>query len=215
MSIGAARKPKDQDARTPSKDLSRYFDSQLSRWVIKVLPGTQYVTSAHDEILATTLGSCVSACIRDEVTGLSGMNHFMLPGDGSCNWGGADYSLRFGHFAMESLINIFFSQGSRKNDLVVKLFGGANVADFKSLIGDKNSEFAIEYLSKEGLALQSSDLGGDRARRVLFNPENGRVKRRLVAKNNSRQLGVIARETSYQESLAKKTPVDDSIVLFD
>ena len=215
MSIGTADKLKDRDVQAPSQDLSRYFDAQLKRWVIKVLPGTQYVTSAHDEIMATTLGSCVSACIWDEVTGLSGMNHFMLPGDGDCDWSGADYSLRFGHFAMESLLNIFLSQGSCKKDLVVKLFGGANVADFKSLIGDQNGKFAIDYLSREGITLQSSDLGGDRARRVLFNPQNGRVKRRLIAKTNSSQLGVIAREKFYQESLAKKKPDEDSIVLFD
>ena len=69
--------------------------------------------------------------------------------------------------------------------------------------------------SREGITLQSSDLGGDRARRVLFNPQNGRVKRRLIAKTNSSQLGVIAREKFYQESLAKKKPDEDSIVLFD
>ena len=198
-----------------SKELTRYFDKQLARWVIKVLPGTHHVTQTPGEILATTLGSCVSACIWDEVTGLSGMNHFMLPGDDGCDWGGANYSLRFGHFAMESLLNIFFAQGSRKQDLVVKLFGGANVTDFSNLIGDQNAEFAIKYLSMEGIALQSSDLGGDRARRVLFNPENGRAKRRLIAKTNSKELGVVAREKFYHESLSRKKPDADSIVLFD
>ena len=30
-------------------------------------------------MLVTVLGSCVSACLRDRVTGIGGMNHFMLP----------------------------------------------------------------------------------------------------------------------------------------
>ena len=31
--------------------------------------------------ITTVLGSCVSACIRDRVAGVGGMNHFMLPDD--------------------------------------------------------------------------------------------------------------------------------------
>ena len=30
-------------------------------------------------IVYTVLGSCISACIRDPVAGVGGMNHFMLP----------------------------------------------------------------------------------------------------------------------------------------
>lgn len=215
MSIAKSGMRKKESDQASPRELARYFDKRLDRWVIKVLPGTQYVTLARSEILVTTLGSCVSACVWDEVTGLSGMNHFMLPGDGDCDWDGADYSLRFGHFAMESLLNIFFAQGSRKENLVVKLFGGANVADFSSLIGDQNAEFATKYLSREGIALHSSDLGGDRARRVHFNPENGRVKRRFVERSDRGQSEVVLREKQYQDSLSQKKPDDDSIVLFD
>jgi len=56
----------------------RFYDSAAAAWLVKVYPGECQVTSKPDETLVTVLGSCVSACIRDPVTGFGGMNHFML-----------------------------------------------------------------------------------------------------------------------------------------
>ena len=72
---------------------------------MKVFPGEFYVTAETDEVLVTVLGSCVSACIRDPIAGIGGMNHFMLPQDKSGAWGDDLKSTRFGNFAMEKLIN--------------------------------------------------------------------------------------------------------------
>ena len=57
----------------------RFFDAANAAWMVKVFPGEFYVTREPDEVLVTVLGSCVSACIRDPVAGIGGMNHFMLP----------------------------------------------------------------------------------------------------------------------------------------
>ena len=59
--------------------VNRYWDRANETWAAKILPGEYYVTTQSDEVIATTLGSCVSACIRDKVFGIGGMNHFMLP----------------------------------------------------------------------------------------------------------------------------------------
>ena len=56
----------------------RFFDATHAAWMVKVFPGEFYVTKQPDEVLVTVLGSCVSACIRDPVVGIGGMNHFML-----------------------------------------------------------------------------------------------------------------------------------------
>ena len=58
--------------------VKRHWDPKRKRVSAKILPGEFYVT-VHDEIVSTILGSCVSACIRDPITGIGGMNHFMLP----------------------------------------------------------------------------------------------------------------------------------------
>lgn len=58
--------------------INRYWDRLHDRYVAKILPGEYYVT-LQGELVATVLGSCVSACIRDRKLGIGGMNHFMLP----------------------------------------------------------------------------------------------------------------------------------------
>ena len=60
--------------------VSRYWDNEHQCFAARLLPGEYYVTTAH-EVIATVLGSCVSACIRDTRIGVGGMNHFMLPLD--------------------------------------------------------------------------------------------------------------------------------------
>ena len=58
--------------------IHHYWDSSEGLWVAQVLPGDYFVTP-HDEVIATTLGSCVATCIRDAEVGVGGLNHFMLP----------------------------------------------------------------------------------------------------------------------------------------
>lgn len=57
---------------------NKYFDRNLNVDAVKILPGEYFVTG-RDMVLVTVLGSCVAACIRDKLTGIGGMNHFMLP----------------------------------------------------------------------------------------------------------------------------------------
>lgn len=143
------------------------------------------------------------------------MNHFMLPGDGDCDWGGVGYSLRFGHFAMESLLNAFFTLGSRKQDLVVKVFGGGNVIRSTQKIGSNNAKFVIDYLHKEEIDIASQDLGGDRARRIHFFADDGRVKRKFVEAPELKSSGLAAAEDRYRESLSKKRQDSGSVELFE
>jgi chemotaxis protein CheD len=58
--------------------INHYWDEQGQKVVAKILPGEFYRTS-QNVVIATTLGSCISACIYDSVLGIGGMNHFMLP----------------------------------------------------------------------------------------------------------------------------------------
>jgi chemotaxis protein CheD len=56
-------------------------------------------------------------------------------------------------------------------------------------VGRQNAEFATNYIRSEGIALTSSSLGGDRARRVQFWPVNGRARQRLL--EDSRDLRLV------------------------
>src|ERR1035437_4135831 len=59
-----------------------YYDRTFDRDAAKILPGEYYFTG-KDMLIVTVLGSCVAACIRDRVSGVGGMNHFMLPDSGN------------------------------------------------------------------------------------------------------------------------------------
>ena len=139
----------------------RFFDNSHSAWMVKVFPGEFYVTRQPDEILVTVLGSCVSACIRDPVLGVGGMNHFMLATGRSGAWGNNDpQSARFGNFAMEKLINELTKAGCSRERMEIKVFGGGNVIDASTAVGSDNAEFVLRYLEAEGLRCSAEDLGG-------------------------------------------------------
>ena len=111
--------------------VNRFFDKNTGMPTAKILPGEYYVTR-NDEVIGTVLGSCISACIRDTVCGVGGMNHFMLPTHNSAGkMAGIGNKIsdaaRYGNFAMEHLINDILKLGGNRNNLEVKLFGGASV----------------------------------------------------------------------------------------
>ena len=169
---------------------------------IKVLPGESHTAGGPDDLLVTTLGSCVAACIRDPQTGFGGMNHFMLPlsHDGAGNWGGVSRSLRYGNHAMEALINEVLRRGCSRRSLEIKVFGGGNVIGGSSDIGHANARFVLGYLKNEGLTVAAADLGGDRARRIYYYPATGVVKR-LILRRAGDDQDVRRGESLYQRRL--------------
>ncbi len=191
--------------------IRRYWDRANNSFAAKILPGEYYVTCA-DEAVITSLGSCVSACIRDRVFGIGGMNHFMLPeagGNKSIHAGDVTEAARYGSFAMEQLINEILKAGGRRENFEVKLVGGGQViASMSSHVGDRNIAFAREYVEKEGLTVIGEDLGGASPRRVVYFPATGKVR---VKKLRSQE--VLAQERAYQDQVSHQK-IEDDIELF-
>jgi len=155
----------------------RHRDGVLNCWVVNITQGETYATGEEDVAIATVLGSCIAACIRDPYARIGGMNHFLLP-DGD---GGDRLSSRYGVNAMELLINAILHAGGRRDRLQAKIFGGANVIPALSNIGERNAQFARTFLKAEGIELIGDDTGGTLPRRVRFWPESGRASRLLLA----------------------------------
>ncbi len=195
--------------------INRYWDPQNSVFAAKLLPGEYYV-STTGEMITTVLGSCISACIRDKVFGIGGMNHFMLP-DHAENQNGSwentkvNAATRYGNYAMEHLINDILKQGGRRDNLEVKLFGGGQVLRIATNIGGKNAQFAESYVRMEGLTLAAIDVEGPYPRKVNYFPATGRVRvKKLEPLHNDT---VVSREEKYLHSLVE-TPVETEIDLF-
>jgi chemotaxis protein CheD len=194
--------------------MKRFWDQSRDMPMVKILPGEFYVTT-QDEIVATVLGSCIAACIRDRRTGVGGMNHFMLPqSDDSSggSWGsGVAVHNRYGNFAMESLINTILKHGGERQYLEVKLFGGGRILAQMTDVGRRNIEFVLNYVEKEHLDVSSQDLGDVCPRKVLYYPLSGRVQvKKLRAIHNDT---IAVREKSYLQELQEQ-PVEGDVELF-
>jgi chemotaxis protein CheD len=194
-----------------SRNLS-YFDQQFKLPAVKLFPG-DYIATDNPQLLVTLLGSCVSVCMRDPVSEVCGMNHFLLPG---CDGGsGADLvSARFGVQAMELMITDMQKKGALRSRLQAKVFGAGSVLQGMTVVnvGAMNSEFVLTYLQTEGITLLGSDLLGNCARKVYFFTDSGKVMIRRL--NTERVSAVIVRENHYLQSLQQTSPQDGEIDLF-
>ena len=195
--------------------ITRYWDQEHTSFCARLLPGEYYVTR-HAEVVATVLGSCVSACIRDTRLKVGGMNHFMLPLDASRGenvWGAAvSAATRYGNVAMERLINDILKLGGRREDLEIKLVGGGRVlAEISADIGARNIDFVRRYMFNEGFTIAGEDLGDQFARRVVYFPQTGRMRVRKLTSGRNDTL--VTQERQYLQQLGSGA-VDGDIELF-
>lgn len=195
--------------------IRRAWNNIHQAFAARILPGEFYVTK-NNEGIYTTLGSCISACIRDRVANIGGMNHFMLPStDGSPSnaWkaAGTTAATRYGNYAMEHLINEILRNGGRRENLEVKIFGGGQILENMTDVGQRNIAFARDYIKTEGLSVAAEDVGAIYPRMVVYFPATGRVKvRRLRSLHNNL---IAEQETRYLDSLKDK-PVGGEVELF-
>lgn len=137
------------------------------------------IDGGEQAVIATLLGSCVSACVWDPVRKIGGMNHVLFT-DNSEN--AAEI---FGHGVngMELLINGLLRLGADRKHLRAKVFGGANMVQGLSEEGARNGVFVLDYLERENIAHIGGDLGGNRARQLEFWPGSGRARMKLIQDN--------------------------------
>lgn len=193
--------------------IKRAWNETYGAFSARLKPGELYVTK-NDEGIYTTLGSCISACMRDRVSGIGGMNHFMLPAStGEDGWkaAGLGSATRYGNFAMEYLINEILKNGGSRKNLEVKLFGGGCIIAKMSNVGMRNIVFARDYIETEGLRVTSEDLGDVFPRMVVYFPLTGKVhvKRLRSLHNNT----IVEQETNYLHAI-EATSVSGDIELF-
>jgi chemotaxis protein CheD len=187
-----------------------YYDRTFDCDAAKILPGEYYYTG-RDMLIVTVLGSCVSACIRDRMTGLGGMNHFMLPDGGDS--GPVSASMRYGGYAMEVLINDLLKAGARREHLEAKVFGGGAVLrGFTAMnVGERNAAFVTSFLKTERIPVLAEDLNDVYPRKVYFFPRTGKVLVKKLMQTHNDTLA--RRELDYAKRL-KVEPVGGEIDLF-
>jgi len=192
----------------------RYYDPAEAKVFAKILPGEYYVTNSPEERIVTTLGSCISVCIRDRKARVGGMNHFMLPGvpgEGSEASSLTSAADRYGLFAMESLVNGILKFGGSRRRLEIKVTGGGRIGGGPRSIGDKNVHFIEHYLELEKLHPVAVDLGGLHPRKVHYDPISGRLRVKKLPPMQRPEA--LEQEVRYETSITK-SPVIGSVELF-
>ncbi len=125
-------------------------------------------------IVSTVLGSCVSVCLWDKKLQIGGINHYQL-----ALWNGEGLaSPRYGNISNIKLIEKLENLGSRRKDLVAKVFGGSSVIQNTSSIlkvGEKNIDIAIKCMEDAGIPIIAKDVGGTKGRKLKFHTGTGVV----------------------------------------
>jgi chemotaxis protein CheD len=218
----AMNPPDPSGARPPPPPVLPGFEHVRRGWhktyaayAARILPGEYYVTR-NDEGIYTTLGSCISACIRDPLRGIGGMNHFMLPTTGkrvADGWSasGLGAAARYGNYAMEHLINEILRSGGSRENLEVKVFGGGRIIARMTDVGQRNIDFVYDYIRTEGLRLIAEDVGDIHPRMVVYFPLSGRARVKRLRSLHANVI--IEQEIEYGRSIDGK-PIGGAVELF-
>jgi chemotaxis protein CheD len=192
--------------RKPGEASFFYYDAHFKNDAVKILPGEYFV---HDEdiLVTTTLGSCIAACLWDRNARVGGMNHFMLP-EGTGDTG------RYGSFAMELLINELLKRGATRTTLEAKVFGGGQViAGMNTMnVGERNTQFVIEYLKTERIPIVSKDVLEIYPRKVCYLPASGKAMVKRLAAAHPEAL--VAQDRAAVNKAVSTTTSGGSVDLF-
>jgi chemotaxis protein CheD len=142
-------------------------------------PGQLFVASGRVTV-TTILGSCVAVCIWDPGLEIGGINHYLLPAGLKT----AASGLRYGNVAIAQLLERLARAGARQGSLRAKIFGGACVLyamrGREDHLGGKNVEIARTALAEAGIPVVACDVGGDRGRKLIFQPHDGNALVKLL-----------------------------------
>ncbi len=174
----------------------------------------EYHSSAKPMIIGTTLGSCISVCLFDTRNLIGGMNHILLPGTDEFGQTGKD--TKYGIYAMELLINDMLKLGADRYSFEAKIFGGASMLStisHKFPTGERNINFAMEYLDNEKIPIKSYCLGGTTSRRIYFHTDTGKVfVRRYKA---DQEEDSVSRYMVKNKNINSQFERKDRVIIFD
>jgi len=132
---------------------------------------------AHPGVLTTLgLGSCVGVALYDTTTKMIGLAHIMLPS--SIQARNSSNVAKFADTAIKKLIEDMIHLGAKKQTIIAKLAGGAQMFSFSSTseimrIGARNVAASKECLKQFGIPVVSEDTGGNYGRTIELYSDSG------------------------------------------
>jgi len=153
--------------------------------MIKVGMGDLKVAKAPNYIITLGLGSCVGITMYDPINKIGAMLHAMLPD--STRILNNSNKAKFVDTGIVLMLDELVKMGANKNNLEVKLFGGAKMftsinASASSVlnIGENNVLEARTLLKKMGMTIKSQETGDNFGRTIVFELATGHVEVRAI-----------------------------------
>lgn len=137
------------------------------------------ISTAPDAVMVThALGSCIGVSIYDPVRKIGGLLHFQLPQAKGYVNSDSSSPFKYADTGFDVLLNELQSLGVNKNNVEVKLAGGAqkSIAGNDSFnIGKRNYSAIRQVLWKRGMFIKEQDIGGSMPRTIYFNLDDGTI----------------------------------------
>ena len=152
--------------------------------IINIGMGEMYITdSASTVLVAPGLGSCVGLTMYDPEKRVGAMAHIVLPESLSTK-----KNTLLGKYANEAvpeLLKGMIKLGSRKENIVVKFSGGAQMFTLEKganvlNIGVRNVLAVKQILQEEGMKVKNSDTGGNKGRTMRLDIASGNVFVKII-----------------------------------
>lgn len=130
-----------------------------------------------DMLVTYSLGSCIGVCLYDPATNVGGMLHFQLPNSKMDPDRARDMPFMFADTGMEILVEKLLAMGAKKKRMQIRIAGGASMdAGPKGFdIGKRNHLAFRKIMWKNGMFIDSEDVGGFSPRNVYMDMADGAV----------------------------------------
>ena len=176
-------------------------NTQHHKRIVIINPGEYYV-SDKDEIISTVLGSCVAVCLYDTVSGVAGMNHFVLPGKIAQSDILGDKTTKFGITAINKLIGKIHKIGAQKDTLKAKIYGGGHILNKETdvfTIPMDNIRVAKLLIELEDIPIEEVDVGKNYTRKVFMDVKSGNVHLEKTTKADyNREMAMYTRKSALK-----------------
>ncbi len=145
---------------------------------IKVGMADLKVAKAPHKLTTLGLGSCVGITLYDAQAKVGGMAHIMLPD--STQIKNNTNAAKFADTGIQLLIEELLQIGAKKQRLVAKIAGGAQMFIFQHTessmrIGSRNIEAVKEQLALQQIPLLANDTGDNYGRTIELHTDTGRL----------------------------------------
>lgn len=159
--------------------MSNFINIGMSQIEVASKPGTILV--------APSLGSCIGLALFDPVSKIAGMVHIVLP-DSTKITKETEMPGKYADTAIPEILQKMFAMGAKKNKLIIKIAGGAQMFNLQKNanvlnIGFRNTIAVKSALAKEHLEILKSDTGGNKGRTFKLDLDKGLFTVKIIGQN--------------------------------